>query len=91
VHSQKFVLNDTYPQSWRKKVATQLLKRGVRLVLDDLVDDFDIKSGRITTRGGKSIPADLVVCSFVPRHIHFLMEFNSLGFYSRTSSEHQIR
>ena len=62
MHGQKFVLNDTYPESWRKNVATQLRKRGVTLALNDYVDDLEIKNGRITTRGKKSIPADLVVC-----------------------------
>jgi len=65
VHSRKSVLNDTYPESWRKNVATQFLKRGVKLVLDDFVDDFEIKDGYITTRGKKTIPADLVVRSFL--------------------------
>ena len=63
MHGQNFVLNDTYPKSWRKHVATQFLKRGVKLVLNDYVDDFEIKGGHITTRGKKMIPADLVVCS----------------------------
>jgi phytoene dehydrogenase-like protein len=73
VHGPKFVLNDTYPESWRENVATQLLKRGVTLVLNDFVDDLEIKNGHITTRGKKYIPADLVVCYFTPRryqHAH---------------------
>jgi hypothetical protein len=65
VHSRKSVLNDTYPESWRENVATQFLKRGVKLVLDDFVDDFEIEDGHITTRGKKTIPADLVVCYFL--------------------------
>ena len=65
MHSRKSVLNDTYPESWRENVATQFLKRGVKFVLDDFVDDFEIKDGLITTRGKKTIPADLVVRYFL--------------------------
>ena len=61
VHSQALPLNGTYPDRWRKAVAEQFLKRGVQWVLSDQVTDLEPQNGRITTRSGKSIPADLVV------------------------------
>ncbi|KIM36348.1 hypothetical protein M413DRAFT_31768 [Hebeloma cylindrosporum] len=84
VHGQKFLLNDTYPERWRKNVASQFLKRGVKLVLDDFVDDLEIKDGHITTRGKKTIPADLVVSTRGPRPNTKFVE--SLGTDVLTSS-----
>jgi len=67
VHSQELPLNDTYPKSWREKVAKQFVDRGVKFVLGDYLDDLEIKDGYVTTRGNKSIPADLVVSTRGPR------------------------
>jgi len=67
LHSQKLLLNATYPDSFRSKWGQQLEKTGVKLVLDDAalnipenaVDDIE---GPVTTKGGKTLQADLVVC-----------------------------
>ena len=61
VHSRDLLLNDVYPDRWRRQVNESLQKRGVRLVLGDRVDDVVPKDGKIVTRSGKEIPADLVV------------------------------
>mgnify|MGYP001290587524 CR=1 FL=1 len=57
------MLNDTYPESWRKYVGRNIAKRGVSLVLNDRLEDLDPKEGFVTTAAGKRIPADLVVSS----------------------------
>jgi len=86
VHGPELVLNDTYPKSWRKRVAKQYLDRGVKLVLGDFVDDFEIKDGYVITRGKKSIPADLVVSTRGPRPNTKFIE--SLGADVLTPSGH---
>ncbi|KAJ3522702.1 hypothetical protein NMY22_g11776 [Coprinellus aureogranulatus] len=67
VHSKQLLLNDTYPDRWRRQVATSLEKRGVKLVLGDRLDDLQPKEGRVTTRSGKVIEADLVLPTRGPR------------------------
>jgi len=61
VHGQSLPLNSTYPDRWRKGVAEKASKRGVRLFLSDYVENLEPQGGRIATRSGKFIPADLVV------------------------------
>ncbi|KAF7964765.1 hypothetical protein HWV62_3148 [Athelia sp. TMB] len=64
VHGGAALLNDTYPAKFRKSQAAGLTARGVRLVLNDYVDDFPASGGKsagITTRNGKKLNADLVV------------------------------
>jgi len=65
VHAQSFLLNDTYPSNWRRKVTKSVTARGINVVLDDYVDDLEIKDGKINTRSGKPIVADLVVSFFI--------------------------
>ncbi|KAJ3534618.1 hypothetical protein NMY22_g6850 [Coprinellus aureogranulatus] len=67
VHSKQLLLNDTYPDRWRRQVATSLEKRGIKLVLGDRLDDLQPKEGRVTTRSGKVIEADLVLPTRGPR------------------------
>lgn len=62
VHGHSLPLNDTYPDRWRKAVAKKSEKRGVQLVLGDYITNLETQDGRVVTRSGKSIPADLVVC-----------------------------
>ncbi|KAI0045202.1 FAD/NAD-P-binding domain-containing protein [Auriscalpium vulgare] len=61
VHSEPLLLNATYPDKFRIRLANDLRARGVELVLGDVVDDPEIKSGKVATRGGKQIETDLVV------------------------------
>lgn len=62
VHGDSLLLNDAYPKYFRKDVANAVRNRGVDVVLEDHVDDFEpSESGVITTRNGKRIIADLVV------------------------------
>jgi hypothetical protein len=92
VHCQELPLNNTYPKSWRKKVAKQFVDRGVQFVLGDYVDNLEIKDGCVTTRGNKSIPADLVVrlFRFLELSTSSVLLNPYLGFHARASSEHQV-
>jgi len=67
VHSQELLMNDAYPEKWRKDVVRRVRARGIELVLGDYVDDMDTSSGFITTRKGHKITADLVVSIFITR------------------------
>lgn len=62
MHGDRLLLNDAYPNYFRKDVANAVRSRGVDIVLDDHVDDLEpSESGVIQTRSGKRIIADLVV------------------------------
>ncbi|EAU86985.1 hypothetical protein CC1G_08456 [Coprinopsis cinerea okayama7 len=87
VHSQKQVLNDAYPDKFRKAVLARFQKEGVEIVLEDAVDQTEPVDGKITTRKGKSIPADLVLPAWGGRpNTAFIKE--SLGDDVLTSSGH---
>lgn len=65
IHGDKLLLNEAYPDSFRKTVARNIRKRDVNLILDDRVDDLSISdAGVIITRGGRRLIADLVVRSY---------------------------
>ncbi|KAJ3493326.1 hypothetical protein NLJ89_g11044 [Agrocybe chaxingu] len=61
VHGHSLLLTTTYPDKFRQDVVNRMTKRGVKLVLGDYVDDIVPKDGKITTRKGTVISADLVV------------------------------
>ncbi|KAF8178480.1 hypothetical protein BJ912DRAFT_664608 [Pholiota molesta] len=62
VHGQDLLLNDAYPNCFRKDVAKGLRSRGIEIVLNDWVDELEpSESGVIKTRNGKRIIADLVI------------------------------
>ncbi|KAF9567232.1 FAD/NAD(P)-binding domain-containing protein [Agrocybe pediades] len=67
VHSQDLLLNDAYPRKWRQKATKSVTDRGVNVILEDYIDDLEIKDGKITTRKGKSITADIVMPTRGPR------------------------
>lgn len=60
VHSQRLLLNDTYPDKYRTSVARGLAARGVKIHLDDVVENIPT-IGAITTRGGLELSADLII------------------------------
>lgn len=65
VHGDELLLNEAYPNSFRKSVAKSVRKRDVTVILDDRVDDMSISDASIvTTHNGRKLVADLVV-----RHI----------------------
>ncbi|KAH9476010.1 Ferroptosis suppressor protein 1 [Psilocybe cubensis] len=61
VHAQPLLLNDSYPERWRRRTAKDLEARGVNLVLGEYVDEVEVVDGKVSTRSKKSIKADLVV------------------------------
>ncbi|KAJ3493325.1 hypothetical protein NLJ89_g11045 [Agrocybe chaxingu] len=61
VHGHPLLLTATYPDKFRQDVVDRLIRRGVNLVLGDYVDDIIPKDGKITTRKGTDVPADLVI------------------------------
>jgi len=68
VHGDKLLLNDAYPDSFRKTVARSIRKRDVNLILNDRVDNMSISNASIvTTRSGRKLIADLVVPCKGPR------------------------
>ncbi|KAG5642076.1 hypothetical protein DXG03_003629 [Asterophora parasitica] len=71
VHGNKRILNDAYPDKFRKDVERRLRKRGINLVLGDIVPDGATSAGNseksLTTRNGKVLVADLVVPTRGPR------------------------
>ena len=63
VHSDSQLLNSSYPKKYRKRVEKDLTARGVNIVFNDYVDNFD--GTPIKTRSGRQIEGDLVVCPFL--------------------------
>ena len=65
IHGDKLLLNEAYPDSFRKTVARSIRKRDVTVILNDRVDDMTISDASIvTTRSGRKLVADLVVRSY---------------------------
>ncbi|KAF8965464.1 hypothetical protein BDZ97DRAFT_1812292 [Flammula alnicola] len=63
VHSQALPLNDTYPTSWRKKIAQQFTNRGIKFVLDDLVEDVPTRGGRPNTKFIETLGPDVLTAT----------------------------
>ena len=62
VHSDSQLLNSTYPNKYRKQVEKGLASRGVNVVFNDYVDNFDTIPA--TTRSQRQLEGDLIVRSF---------------------------
>jgi hypothetical protein len=55
-------MNNTYPDKFRKAITNSIRSRGVDVILSDFVDVLPVKDeSKVTTRGGKTLEADLVV------------------------------
>ncbi|KAF5381264.1 hypothetical protein D9615_008414 [Tricholomella constricta] len=64
VHGNDRILNDAYPEKFRKDVERRLRLRGVELVLGDIVPEAAAANSvekPITTRNGKVLTPDLVI------------------------------
>jgi NADH dehydrogenase FAD-containing subunit len=61
VHSDSQLLNSAYPNKYRKRVEKDLTSRGVNIVFNDYVDNFD--SAPVKTRSGRQLDGDVVVRS----------------------------
>ena len=62
VHGRDLLLNDQFPDKFRKIVNQKLEARGIELVLGDYVATFpENGGGEVLFRSGKKLQADLVV------------------------------
>jgi NADH dehydrogenase FAD-containing subunit len=61
VHSDRLLLNNAYPDNFRRAAEKSVASRGVEIVLDDFIDHQVPVDGTISTRSGKILKADLVV------------------------------
>jgi len=62
VHGRDLLLNDQFPDKFRKLVNQKLEARGIELVLGDYVATFpESGGGEIVFRSGNKLQADLVV------------------------------
>ena len=70
VHGGQMLLNQTYPDRFRKDVEARIRARGVNVVLGDYVDNFPAGSaGVIRTRNGIDIKVDLAVGRVLPKFL----------------------
>ncbi|KAI0354848.1 FAD/NAD-P-binding domain-containing protein [Trametes cingulata] len=68
VHSENLLLNDTYPDKFRKDIERRARLRGIDFILGDKLDVPPEGTIGVTTHNGKQIPdADLVVQAFGSR------------------------
>ncbi|KAJ7611148.1 FAD/NAD(P)-binding domain-containing protein [Mycena rosella] len=63
VHGQRLLFNDTYPDKFRLSAARGLADRGVRIYLNDVLENVPAHAGpaAVTTREGLDLKADLIV------------------------------
>ncbi|KAI9065974.1 FAD/NAD(P)-binding domain-containing protein [Trametes sanguinea] len=65
VHSEPLLLNDTYPERFRKDIERRLRAKGIDVLLGDRVEVPPEGTVGITTRNGVQVPdADLVVQAY---------------------------
>ncbi|KAF8330676.1 hypothetical protein F5887DRAFT_1178575 [Amanita rubescens] len=61
VHNQELPMNDSYPEKWRNALDRRIRKQGIKLIVNDFIDDLTIEDHVVKTRHGESLVADLVV------------------------------
>ena len=59
VHSDSQLLNSAYPNKYRKRVENDVTSRGINVVFNDYVDNFDAIPA--TTRSQRQLEGDLIV------------------------------
>ncbi|KAI0655398.1 FAD/NAD-P-binding domain-containing protein [Cubamyces menziesii] len=68
VHSEAQLLNDAYPQKFRKDIERRARLRGIDIILGDKVDMLPETTIGVVTRNGRRLPdVDLVVPAFGSR------------------------
>ncbi|KAJ7274904.1 hypothetical protein C8J57DRAFT_237723 [Mycena rebaudengoi] len=80
VHRQRLLLNDTYPDRYRRYAANALISRGVKIHLNEVVENVPQKAGPadVVTSSGLELSADLVLTTTGASHPN--TDFvNSLG------------
>ncbi|KAJ7293142.1 FAD/NAD(P)-binding domain-containing protein [Mycena rebaudengoi] len=90
VHGDNELLNPTYKASFRKALEKGLRARGVKIILNDFIDEFPAAGPAVVkTRNGHHIDADLVLATRGPRpNTAFVVQ--SLG-DSAVDEKNQIR
>ncbi|KAJ7103336.1 hypothetical protein B0H15DRAFT_811881 [Mycena belliarum] len=87
VHSDKALTNSAYSAKFRKNLEGSLRKRGVKIILEDFVDEIPPPGpATIKTRKGTVIEADLVIPTRGPRP---RTEFVAKSLGADTLDEHQ--
>ncbi|KAF5319250.1 hypothetical protein D9619_008328 [Psilocybe cf. subviscida] len=61
VHSDALLLNNAYPDKFRKAVADGVKAKKINILQNDYIDSTEIQDGRVTTRSGNSVSADLLI------------------------------
>ncbi|KAK2462569.1 hypothetical protein APHAL10511_005412 [Amanita phalloides] len=61
VHGQELPMNDYYPDKWRRVLDRRIRKQGIKLIINDYIDDLEVENGAVKTRQGQSLVADLVI------------------------------
>ncbi|KAJ6608284.1 FAD/NAD-P-binding domain-containing protein [Mycena sp. CBHHK59/15] len=70
VHGQRLLFSDVYPDKFRTGTAKMLERRGVKIVMNEFVEDIPAKTGpgEVMTKGGLKLSADLIVKTVGARH-----------------------
>ena len=63
VHRDTLLLNNAYPDKWRKDIEHRARVRNINVLLGDSIEDLSVENvNGVTTANGKNIPdADLLV------------------------------
>ncbi|KAF8624377.1 hypothetical protein AX15_005906 [Amanita polypyramis BW_CC] len=80
VHSQELPMNDYYPEKWRKVLDRRIRKQGIKLIVNDFLDDLTIDNHTVTTRNGETLIADLVVSHQKRKKMTTTTMFNSIRY-----------
>ena len=68
VHRDSYLLNDAYPEKFRKDIGRRVKAFGIDIVLEDAVEQGPGRVHGVKTRDGKNLPdADLIVSSSFAR------------------------
>ncbi|KAF7349341.1 Apoptosis-inducing factor [Mycena sanguinolenta] len=69
-HGQRLLFNETYSDRFRKSAADHLIRRGINILLNEIVRDLPSEAGPATvlTQSGLELSADLVLKTTGPTH-----------------------
>lgn len=66
VHAGRLPISDAFPDYFREKVVAMLGEFGIKIILNEKVDTESLsEKGGVFLKSGKTLPADLVVCSIL--------------------------
>ncbi|KAI0037228.1 FAD/NAD-P-binding domain-containing protein [Vararia minispora EC-137] len=64
IHRDRLLLNDFFPEKFRKAIEKDARAGGVDVVLNDSLEDLELKGTSVTLESGKKIDADLIIPAF---------------------------